>query len=268
MFSFNYIGSDGKIGASANFMSALAQSKGELTLSASVGKIKAVDFDAAKRGMCVLRGTHLRSVDALAFGVDGRLYFLEFKDRSFNALNKQGQVLAAEEQNDGNVKHTKSKARNQKKTINRKGIKQEPTIAVELSEKIFDSILLAGLGEEQWRIGDFVDESCVANASTVADIRRNSVFVIVVNDTSYEKDVTNGEQKFLSLGKELSNNPSCDDPQIPGAQIYWGLEKFFKSDFCSEVHTLTVPEFEKYAVGRFTNLDAVLGRVCRVAAHL
>ena len=255
MFSFNYIGSDGKIVASANSLSALAQSKGELSLSASVGKIKAVDFDAAKRGLCVLRGKHLRSVDALAFGVDGRLYFLEFKDRSFNALNKQGQVFAAEEQNDGNVKHNKGKARNQKKTINRKGIAQEPTIAVELSEKMFDSVLLAGLGEEKWRTCVFVGESCVVNASTVADIRRKSVFVIVVNDTSYEKDVTSGERKFLSLGKKLSNNPSCDDPQIPGAQIYWGLEKFSNGEYCSEVHTLTVPEFEKYAVGRFRNLD-------------
>ena len=249
MFSFKYIGCDGKCTLPTNSMSALAQSKGLLSISIDIGNIKAVDFDAAKRGMCAFRKKYIRSVDALALGVDGRFYFIEFKDRNFNTLNMQGRDNTTVDYR--GRKSKSNKTCNQNKIPKQSEVRQEPTIAEELCEKIFDSILLASLGEEQWRIVDFVNNFCANNSLAVSDIRKQSVFIFVYNDMNYEKDVTRGEVKFLETGKKLAGIASFGDPQISGAQIYWGLEKFAQGEYCAEVHTLTIPEFECYAANRF-----------------
>lgn len=254
MYSFDYIGSNGKLVNAAAPIDVLSKSKGILSLSASIGDIKALNLDAAKRGMCALRKQHLRSVDALALGIDNRLYFIEFKDRNFRTLSAQGKGPVLDEQGESISKRKDRKFNRKKSAAEHAKNAQEATIEVELSEKLFDSILLAGLGEEKWSQVDFIGKFGGAGSYTLADIRRQSVFVLVYNDVSYDKDATSGELKILSVGKKLAESEGQDDPQIQGARIYWGIEKFSKADYCSEVHTLNIPEFERYAADRFRSL--------------
>ena len=247
MYLFDYIGANGKRVNAADSIDVLSKSKGILSLSAAIGNIKALNLDAAKRGMCALRKQHLRSVDALALGIDNRLYFIEFKDRNFMTLSAQGRSPVLDVQCES-INQRKGRKANRKKSVAEHAKNaQEATIEVELSEKLFDSILLAGLGEEKWSQIDFIGKFGGVGPNTLADIRKQSVFVLVYNDVSYDKDATSGELKFLSAGKKLAGSEGQVDPQIQDAQIYWGIEKFSKADFCSEVHTLNIPEFERYA---------------------
>ena len=252
MFSFKYIGSKGSLVAASDQLAALAQSKGRLQLSRGVGAIKAVNLDAAKRGMCDIRKQCLCSVDALALGTDDRLYFIEFKDRNFRTLCSQGRnprkdELRSEKKNNRDKRHKQCRANEVK-------VEQEPTIEVELREKMFDSALLAGLGDEQWRTVDFITSFGALERSDILNIRGRSVFVLVYNDTTYDTDATEGERKFLSELAKESKITSCPDPQISNSKIYWGLEKFVAEDFYTEVHTLSVPEFESYAKNRFKSV--------------
>lgn len=253
MFSFKYIGSKGPLVSASDTLAVLAQSKGRLELSGEVGAIKAVNLDAAKRGMCDIRKQCLCSVDALAIGEDGRLYFIEFKDRNLRTLCSQGRNPRKEELRI--EKEKKRDKRHKQCGASERKVKQEPTIEVELREKMFDSVLLAGLGDEQWRTVDFVTSFGAMRASDILDIRSRSVFVLVYNDTIYDVDATDGERKFLFALAEQSHIISCPDPQIPTSKIYWGLEKFVSEEYYTEVHTLSVPEFESYARHRFKSVQ-------------
>ena len=252
MFAFKYIGSKGGQVAASDQLAVLAQSKGRLQLSRRVGTISAINLDAAKRGMCDIRKQCLRSVDALALGTDDRLYFIEFKDRNFRTLCSQGRNPPKEELR---IEKEQKRGRRHKQCMATESkVKQEPTIEVELREKMFDSVLLAGLGDEQWRTTDFITSFGALKRSDILDIRGRSVFVLVYNDTTYDTDATEGERKFLSGLEKESKITSCLDPQIPTSKIYWGLEKFVAEDYYTEVHTLSVPEFESYAKNRFKSV--------------
>lgn len=253
MFLFKYIDNNGVFVTANDKLSKLAQSKGRLVLSQKLGKIEAVNLDAAKRGMCDIRKQCLRSVDALALGEDHRLYFIEFKDRNLSALCSQGKNPQKEAlQIEREMKCAKRK---QQYMANSRNAKQESTIEVELQAKIFDSVLLAGLGDEQWREVDFTTSFGVIGSSDILNIRNRSVFVVVYNDTSYDADATDGERKILSALKTHAEIKSCQDPQIPTAKIYWGLEELVSRKYCKEVHTLSVPEFESYAKNRFKSVS-------------
>lgn len=253
MFSFKYIGSKGGQVAASDQLAVLAQSKGMLQLSQEVGAIKAINLDAAKRGMCDIRKQCLRSVDALALGEDGRLYFIEFKDRNLRTLCSQGRNSRKEE-----LRIEKEKMRDKRHKQRGAGevkVKQEPTIEVELREKMFDSVLLAGLGDEQWRKVDFIPSLGAVGGSGILDIRGRAVFVLVYNDAIYDTEVTDGERKFLSAFEEQAKIVSCPDPHISKSKIYWGLEKFVKEEYYREVHTLSISEFESYAKNRFKSVQ-------------
>ena len=253
MFSFKYIGSQGGLVAASEQLAVLARSKGRLQLSRGVGSIKAVNFDAAKRGMCDIRKQCLRSVDALALGKDDRLYFIEFKDRNFRTLCSQGRNPSKDDLKI--EKEQKREKRHKQRITTESKVKQDPTIDVELREKMFDSALLAGLGDEQWRTVDFISSFGALGRSDILNIRGRSVFVLVYNDTTYDTDATEGEYKFLSELAKESKITSCPDPQISKSKIYWGLEKFVLEDYYTEVHTLSVPEFESYAKNRFKSVQ-------------
>ena len=253
MFSFKYIGSKGVLVAASDQLAVLAQSKGRLQLSQELGTIKAVNLDAAKRGMCDIRKQCLCSVDALALGEDNRLYFIEFKDRNLRTLCSQGRNPRKEELRI--EKEKKRDKRHKQCRVSEGNVKQEPTIEVELREKMFDSILLAGLGDEQWRTVDFVTSFGAARANDNLAIRGRSVFVLVYNDTLYDAGATDGERKFLSAFERQSEIVSCPDPQIPTSKIYWGLEKLVAEEYYTEVHTLSVPEFEAYAKNKFKSVQ-------------
>ena len=111
------------------------------------------------------------------------------------------------------------------------------------------------MGDEQWRKVDFIPSLGAIGGSGILDIRGRAVFVLVYNDTVYDTDVTDGERKFLSAFEEQSKIMSCPDPQISKSKIYWGLEKFVKEEYYTEVHTLSIPEFESYAKNRFKSVQ-------------
>lgn len=253
MFSFNYKGVDGNLVPAAEELAVLAKTKGLMSLSQSLGKVKAVDFDATKRGMCDLRKKHLRSVDALAIGRDNRLYFIDFKDRNLWRLNSQGRNSKKEVLIEDRNKKKKDKS-HLKRSKDKKASNSEQPIDVELSGKMFDSILLTGLGDEQWCSVDFCSVFGKMLTHDIAGIRANSVFVLVYNDKSYDKDATIFENRIMEAGSLFSGLKICDDPQIHGAKIYWGLEQFSEVGYYAEVHTLNLEEFEAYALNRFISL--------------
>lgn len=259
MFSFKYIGSNGGGVPACDKLAVLAQSKGELKLSEEVGSITAVNLDAAKRGMCAIRKQCLCSVDALALGEDGRLYFIEFKDRNLRALCSQGKNPKKEELRieKGKKKNRDSRHRQCRDNDNRvkpDPPKQDSPIDVELRKKMFDSVLLAGLGDEQWRTVDFVASFGDLELGNILDVQGRSVFVLVYNDSTYDANATDGERKFLSALEEQSQIVNCPDPQISESKIYWGLEEFVAKKYYTEVHTLSVPEFESYSKNRFKSV--------------